>query len=152
MWNCPKEKWFKLVWLKNRNSAILNSFHEYRKLFVKCYISMAGVRIVMLLWNSSEIPMKSSSSGHDNINPLHAIGLFYTPWKHPDVFRGMESDHWHEMNKLNKFEVALKSQNKIGSNFRPIIFPLYRARTKELTLELLLHLQMFFPFMWNAAR
>ena len=60
---------------------------------------------------------------------------------------GIESDHWHEMNKLNKFEVALKSQNKIGSNFRPIIFPLYRARTKELTLELLLHLQMFFPFM-----
>ena len=43
---------------------------------------MAGVRIVMLLCNSSEIPMKSSSSGHDNINPLPAIGLFYTPWKH----------------------------------------------------------------------
>ena len=145
MWNCPKEKWFKLVWLKNRNSAILNSFHEYRKLFVKCYISMAGVRIVMLLCNSSELPISPLLQAVITLTHCMPLVSFIPPENIRMFSGGIESDHWHEMNKLNKFEVALKSQNKIGSNFRPIIFPLYRARTKELTLELLLHLQMFFP-------
>ena len=123
MWECPKERWSKLYRLKNRNSTILNYFREYRKLYFKCYISMAEVHV-----GSNFLPCYSVIGQKILWKPLleaiitltHFMPLdpFFNPWKHQKTrgFRG------YIKGPVTRF------------NFRIIV-----------------DLPIFSPFLWNAA-